>query len=129
MSGGSHEYVMGVMQYSNGEICVGVKEIFSSGFQGKYCEEDYYSENGIKLPANIKYYDVYLYSLNTLNYNRRILGDAIGEMGPFQMDTEKRMISSWYNRESQNAFCLFSLVSTRRFNIIGYKFWYFIFLW
>lgn len=42
-----------------------------------------------------------MYGLNALIYNRRILGDATGEMGPFQMNSEKRFIGSWYKSEAK----------------------------
>ena len=35
---------------------------------------------GISFPEESKYYDVYP---NSNNYNKRILGDATGELGPF----------------------------------------------
>ena len=49
-----------------------------------------------------KYYDIYAFSSEFNNYNRRILGDATGEMGPFvwnQLEPQWRLIRSWYGDE------------------------------
>ena len=92
MSGGAVEYVMGVMKDANGNLMSGQSSTYNSGFNGTLSSGGSVT-NGLDFP-NSKYYDVYNY--NKLSYNssrsRRILGDATGEMGPFQS-----LQSSWYN--------------------------------
>ncbi len=91
LSGGAHEYVMGVMKDANGNLMSGNNNsILNSGFNGTLFVGSSYT-NGIDFPES-KYYDVYNYSTSSNYYSRRILGDATGELGPFQ--SEK---SSWYN--------------------------------
>ena len=90
MSGGAWEYVMGVMKDANGNLMSGRDTTDNSGFNGTLYDGSSYT-NGIDFPDS-KYYDVYNYSTNLANYSRRILGDATGEMGPFQ-----NYKSSWYN--------------------------------
>ena len=85
MSGGSIEYTMG---YTTGATTVGG----SSGITSLY--PNFFSDNTYS-----KYWDKYTAAVNT-NYNNRILGDAIGEMGPFgsekDLDGATRYKSSWY---------------------------------
>ena len=85
MSGGAWEYVMG---YTTGATTVGG----SSGITGLY-------PNFFGNSSYSKYWDKYTAEVNT-NYNNRILGDAIGEMGPFgsekDLDGATRYKSSWY---------------------------------
>ncbi len=124
MSGGSHEYVMGVQVDESGLPLSGRHNIYNSGFNGilgcPTCDIGTVSgvdssitsiTNGINLPSN-KYYDSY--KVNS-NWNRanRILGDGTGEMGPFGTiqttgTTEQcgetgicnRPIGSWYGDTS-----------------------------
>lgn len=42
---------------------------------------------------------IYIYGTNTYRYQNRVLGDATGEMGPFQLP-EARQLMSWYNNEA-----------------------------
>lgn len=59
--------------------------------------------NGQPYPSDTRYYDTYAYSKNTENYQRRILGDAMGETGPFATATyelKQKQISSWYADEA-----------------------------
>ncbi len=82
MSGGTWEYVMGVM------TSISPNSSDKSGLTLSKIEE--------------KYYDKYN-NINSLEYNKRILGDATGEMGPFQSrkyNTQNRQISSWHNDEA-----------------------------
>ena len=55
---------------------------------------------GVDLPSE-RYYDVYAYSSDIYNtvFSRRILGDATGEIGPFESYTENAVMSiaSWNN--------------------------------
>ena len=85
MSGGAWEYVMG---YTTGATTVGG----SSGITGLY--PNFFSDS-----VYSKYWDKYTVAVNT-NYNNRILGDAIGEMGPFgsekDPDGTANAKSSWY---------------------------------
>ena len=90
MSGGAEEYVMGVMKDANGNLMSGWDSTWNSGFNGTLMDGSSFT-NGIDFPES-KYYDVYNYSTSDTDYSRRILGDATGEMGPFQSD-----ISSWYS--------------------------------
>ena len=48
-------------------------------------------------PTEEKYYDVYKYSTNALDYSIRILGDAVGEIGPFLEVATDRRVSSLYD--------------------------------
>ena len=89
MSGGTYEYVMGVMKDANGNLMSGYNSTYNSGFNGTLSGGGSIT-NGIDFPES-KYYDVYDYGDGT-NYSRRILGDGTGEMGPFYSYT-----SSWYN--------------------------------
>mgnify|MGYP003304070047 CR=1 FL=1 len=73
MSGGAREYVMGKI--------VGVDHL-QSGF-------------GNNLPQDSKYIDLYE-STGETDYSSRILGDATGELGPFN-----NCGSSWYNSSSK----------------------------
>ena len=90
MSGGAYEGVMGVMKDPNGNLMSGWNSTFNSGFNGTL-EDGSSITNGINFPDS-KYYDVYNYNSSQSDYSRRILGDATGEMGPFQS-----FLSSWYN--------------------------------
>ena len=56
---------------------------------------------GVEWPEE-KYYDAYIYNELWYNYTNRILGDATGEMGPFQNTAyglQTRQIGSWYADE------------------------------
>ena len=102
MSGGAREYVMGVMLDASENPYSGRNNLFSSGFVGKYgcpsCDnaDSSITENtdGVEWP-DVKYYDLYTYGIDGNNYSRRILGDATGEMGPFNSN-----YGSWYNSGS-----------------------------
>ena len=127
MSGGAHEYVMGVQVDNNGLPLSGRHNIYNSGFNGTLgcptCDttgDDLVAgvnssitsiTNGINLPES-KYYDSYKVNSNG-NKKNRILGDATGEMGPFGTaqttgTTEQcgetgicnRPVNSWYDDNS-----------------------------
>ena len=123
MSGGAHEYVMGVQVDNNGLSLSGRHNIYNSGFNGilgcPTCDQTVSGvdssitsiTNGIDLPES-KYYDSYKVN-NNANRANRILGDGTGEMGPFGTiqttgTTEQcgetgicnRSISSWYTDTS-----------------------------
>ena len=98
MSGGSWEYVMGVMLDETGVPFSGRNEQANSGFKGNY------SDGGTGLlgydyPSS-KYYDSYHYTTLVNDFKTRIMGDATGEIGPFYNETYygvQRTVSSWYS--------------------------------
>ena len=101
MSGGSWEYMMGVMTNQNGSPCAGRDSIYSSGFSGPYCYTSG-TASGTSFPDQ-KYYDTYLYGTDDEHYNRRILGDATGEVGAFAnivYGNQTRQLGSWHQDES-----------------------------
>ena len=111
MSGGSQEYMMSVMMDQNGKPMSGRNSLYNSGFNGLFgcptCDSDTSGLTelitGINFPSDTRYYDSYAYAENDETYNRRILGDATGEMGPFATatyGTQKRQIGSWYADEA-----------------------------
>ena len=110
MSGGSHEYVMGVTVDINGNLLSGRHNIDNSGFNGAFgcpnCDSDTSGltelTSGYNWPDK-KYYDVYSYSQNSTDFSRRILGDATGEMGPFntaEYYNQIVQVGSWYADDS-----------------------------
>ena len=106
MSGGAWEYVMGIMLDEEGNPMSGRNSLYNSGFNGTFgcptCDSD--TSGLIELTDGYiwpdkKYYDTYAYATVDKQYQRRILGDATGEMGPFANTTYltlTRQISSWY---------------------------------
>ena len=97
MSGGANEYMMGAMLNQNRELLSGSSDTSNSGFKGSYSDGGS-NTTGYDWPDK-KYYDTYIYSSTTREYQRRILGDATGEMGPFNIavyGSQNRVISSWY---------------------------------
>ena len=106
MSGGAWEYVMGIMLDQNGRPMSGRNSLYNSGFNGTFgcptCDSDKSGltslTGGYDFPDK-KYYDTYAYATVDEQYQRRILGDATGEMGPFASATyltQTRQIGSWY---------------------------------
>jgi hypothetical protein len=111
MSGGSWEYMMSVMVDQNGIPMSGRNSLYHSGFNGVFscptCDNDNSGNTslttGRPFPTDNKYYDTYVFAENAETYNRRILGDATGEMGPFATaiyETKNRQIGSWYADEA-----------------------------
>ena len=108
MSGGSWEYVMGVIVDESGNPMSGRNSISNSKFNGTFgcptCDNDSSGltqlTEGYEWP-NKKYYDIYLNNGSDQNYTSRILGDATGEMGPFKGYTSTtaglKRIGSWYD--------------------------------
>ena len=94
MSGGSWEYVMGVMVDEEGKPMSGRNSLYNSGFNGTFgcfdCDGDTSGltelTDGYNWPDK-KYYDMYAYATIDEKYQRRTLGDATGEMGPFNSAT------------------------------------------
>ena len=73
----------------------GYSQSSNSGFNGTLYGGSSYT-SGIDFP-NSKYYDAYNYYTSYTNYSQRILGDGIGEMGPFQKGQYQSRSSSWYD--------------------------------
>ncbi len=107
MAGGAWEYVMGVMLDQNGQPVSGQNSNYNSGFNGTFscpmCDNDTSGltelTTGYEFP-NSKYYDIYKYSTVNEQYQRRIMGDATGELGPFDNKTylsNTIQIGSWYD--------------------------------
>jgi len=107
MSGGAWEYVMGVMVDQSGLPMSGRSNIYNSGFNGPLgCPNCIGADssiteikNGYSWPDK-RYYDTYEYGTNEQHFERRILGDATGEVGPFNTTTyngETRNVGSWYS--------------------------------
>ena len=89
MSGGSWEDTMGVMVDENSNPLSGQNDRLNSGFNGKYTDGGSLN-TGLNFPKS-KYYDKY-------GQDEGILGDATGEMGPFERnDDPYNLRSSWYN--------------------------------
>ena len=105
MSGGAWEYVMGVMLDENGKPLSGYALDKNSNFNGLLSSGEELS-TGFNWPLE-SYYDKYMFYDNktedvTQKYQRRILGDATGEMGPFENQTLmslSRHINSWYKQQ------------------------------
>ena len=104
MSGGALEYVNSITIDQNEKIVSGRNSTNNSGFNGIFgcptCDNNTSGLNelttGYKLPES-RYYDLYMYTDNLIDYKKRILGDATGEMGTFMyIQSDKRNISSWY---------------------------------
>ena len=78
MSGGSYEYVMGVMEDSlNSNIPSSGNTVqYNSGFSGKTLNGT--TTTGVSFPES-KYYDIYKYGTSSGDYTRYHLGDATTE--------------------------------------------------
>ena len=111
MSGGAWEAVMSVMVNQSGIPMSGRNSKYNSGFNGPFgcptCDNDTSGltslTTGKDFPADNRYYDTYIYADNDKNYQRRILGDATGEMGSFGIATYKsqsRQINGWYSADA-----------------------------
>ena len=107
MSGGAWEYVMGVMLDEESNPMSGRNSLYNSGFNGTFgcttCDGDTSDltelAGGYDFPDS-KYYDTYAYATVDEQYQRRILGDATGELGSFgvaQYLALTRQIGSWYS--------------------------------
>ena len=114
MSGGAGDYVMGVVLDSSGNPLSGRHNKWNSGFKGNYgcptCTSDNVTgvdssittnTTGIEIPTDTRYFDTYDSSSVFDKYNRRILGDATGELGDFFYETDPdgagRSKSYWYS--------------------------------
>ena len=112
MSGGTHEYMMGVIVNEQDNLMSGRSNLYNSGFIGglgcPQCDAgtdgSTYLDTGYSWP-DAQYYDIYLFSNVYYSYSKRILGDVTSEMGPFSIATafstgQERQIGSWYNNLS-----------------------------
>ena len=105
MSAYTRTYVMGVMQDSTGTFTPmsGYSTSNNSGFTGKIYDSGNFTQyNGIAFP-NSKYYDLYDYGTtynDQIAYNRRILGDATGEVVAWYDDYSGfvRSVAPWFVR-------------------------------
>ncbi len=113
MSGGAWEYVMGGMDDGSGKLVSGRNNVYNSGFKGLLTCPACYDNgevnsnileviDGIDLPRDERYYDIYVYSSTNASYTIGMFGDATKEMGPFESkeyNTQRRNVSSWYEQE------------------------------
>ena len=104
MSGGAWDYVMGVSADQNGSPYSGRNSLYNSGFNGLFgcpdCDSDTSGltelTNGYDWPEE-KYYDLYNFAdTNSRKYSNRILGDATGELGPFELINNSIQRNSWF---------------------------------
>ncbi len=103
MSGGAWESVMAVMTSEEGNFVSGKDVTHNSSLNGllscRTCTNNTLTsvENAITPPL-IPYYDTYSYVLNnSYQFKNRILGDATGELGPFESyGGVNNGLSSWY---------------------------------
>ena len=97
MAGGVSEFVMGVLVSDDGTPVIGRKE-GNSGFSGLLNAGEGTLE-GVPFPSS-KYYDSYAQGSNVYSFDKRILGDGLGEMGPFIKNpnsSNSYAMGSWYN--------------------------------
>lgn len=100
MSGGSYEYMMGVLLDEKNNPYSGPNITQHSFFNGNLADGNVIT-NGLDWPLE-KYYDKYLYSTDRNNYARGILGDASKEIGPFgRMVSGEKYVGSWYENLAQ----------------------------
>jgi len=118
MSGGSREAVMGVMLDQSGNLVSGRNSLNHSGFNGVFscpscdgADGSIVSINGGYSFPDKRYYDTYEYATTDKFYQRRILGDATGETGPFgnivytgSNGEFNRHIGSWYKEYAYYAY-------------------------
>ena len=83
MSGGSWEYMMGNMVYSDGQVMsgYGASNNYNSAFTG-YLGNDKTVLTGTYSFPSKRYYDKYSYGTSNTEYTRGKLGDATKEMAP-----------------------------------------------
>ena len=102
MSGGAWDRMMAGMEDSPGSnvLASGSDSTNNSGFNGKNLDNSEVKD-GIALPNDSRYYDIYLYNANTQFYKNFIFGDATGEMGPFKKTPKNLAMGSWYGDRAQ----------------------------
>ena len=90
-------YERNVIFIQNNSLCSKVLKI--QRIQCKNCKKTHgLLPDGLNFPE-LKYYETYAYATVDEQYQRRILGDATGEAGPFNI-SQLRQISSWYNEDA-----------------------------
>ena len=117
---GQSTITMSFMMYTDGSVTVGRNSNYHSGFNGVLGDGTIIS-NGVELPDS-KYYDLYLYSNDRYSsmYNRRILGDATGELGPMQnINGQSWVILSWNNALISQYFATEYPVAERGYSVGG----------
>ena len=104
---GRAAFVMGVMLDETGNPMSGRNNLYNSGFNGTFscptCDND--TSGLTKLTTgndwpDKRYYDAYDYFATDNQYQKRILGDATGEMGPIEKKYTgyvNHETTSWYN--------------------------------
>ena len=101
MSGGSYEYVMGVMEDSlnSNTPTSGYSTQYNSGFIGKNLNDKTVT-TGVAFPES-KYYDIYKYGASYSDYTRYHMGDAITETKGWHGDSNTYFVSPsgpWFVR-------------------------------
>ena len=129
MSGGAWDYVMGFIVNQEGKLITGMNSQNNSGFNGQFGGPTYNGDTsgltelttGVDFPSDSRYYNQYNFKDSNSDYSRRILGDATGEMGPFETAVylkDERHISSWHDDDLLFIRVLYSLF------VRGGHFWY-----
>ena len=100
MSGGSWEYVMGVLEDSNGNLYSGQNSTYNSGFKGLYGNSGGSNTSGLDFPDK-KYYDSYVSSDavgtdNWYKYTSGKLGDATKEIANTKTNSSNNK-GLWFN--------------------------------
>ena len=101
MSGGSWEYVMGVLKDSNGNLYSGHSSTYNSGFKGLYGNSGGSNTSGLDFPDK-KYYDSYVSSDaigtdNWYKYTSGKLGDATKEVANTKENSSSGDRGLWFN--------------------------------
>ena len=117
MAGGAWEYMMSGIDdgTGSGKLASGRHNVYNSGFIGKItcpeCNDNGVEVNhditevteGIALPTDDRFYDIYDYSKSNSTFNRGKIGDATKEVGPFQNMkylTISRNVGSWHDDDA-----------------------------
>lgn len=99
--------LMGIMLDESGNPYSGTSKSYNTGFNGKFGHPNFGVDDGsvTELTTGIdypdsKYYDAYSNNITTYYYKNRILGDATGEMGPYEkqsfVSNFSTAVTSWY---------------------------------
>ena len=101
MSGGNLEYVMGVLEDTNGNLYSGKNSTYNSGFKGLYGSTSGSNTSGLDFPDK-KYYDSYVSSDsvgtdNWYKYTSGKLGDATKEIANTKTNSSSGDGGLWFN--------------------------------
>ena len=102
MSGGNWEYMMGVLEDSNGKPMSGNDSTFNSGFNGTYGSKSGSKTDGTDFPTDTRYYDIYKANSTTIGddtwykYNNGHLGDATKEVAVSKSNSSSGNNGLWY---------------------------------